>query len=66
MINRSLLRKIGGPPTNNKGGLTKLRDVQLKINAKKSDFFAEETEYLGYTLTKKVQTTDKKVQAILA
>ena len=30
------------------------------------EFCAKETEYLGYTLTKKYKSTNKKVQAILA
>ena len=34
--------------------LTKLRSAGLKINANKSTFCSFETEYLGYTLTKKV------------
>ena len=33
--------------------LTRLREVGLKINAPKLKFCAEETEYLGYILTRK-------------
>ena len=32
--------------------LTRLREVGLKVNAPKSKFCAEETEYLGYILTR--------------
>jgi hypothetical protein len=32
--------------------LIKLREVQLKTNANKSDFCTLETEFLGYTLTR--------------
>jgi hypothetical protein len=47
--------------------LTRLREVGLKINAPKSKFCAEETEYLGYTLTRTgIKPQPKKVQAILA
>jgi hypothetical protein len=43
-----------------------LRDAGLKINATKSDFCAQETEYLGYILTRGgIKPQPKKVQAIL-
>jgi hypothetical protein len=32
--------------------LTRLRDAGLKVNAAKSLFYAHETEYLGYILTR--------------
>ena len=32
--------------------LTRLQEVDLKVNAPKSKFCAEETEYLGYILTR--------------
>ena len=32
---------------------TKLRDVGWRINADKSEFCAEETEYMGYTYKKR-------------
>ena len=39
----------------------------MKINAPKSKFCAEETEYLGYILTRTgIKPQPKKVQAILA
>ena len=39
----------------------------LKVNAPKSKFCAEETEYLGYILTRTgIKPQPKKVQAILA
>jgi hypothetical protein len=46
-----------------------LRDAGLKINATKSIFCAQETEYLGYILTRArggSKPQPKKVQAILA
>jgi hypothetical protein len=44
-----------------------LRDAGLKINAAKSFFCAQETEYLGYILTRGgIKPQPKKVQAILA
>jgi hypothetical protein len=44
-----------------------LRNVELKINAAKSFFCAQETEYLGYILTRGgIKPQPKKVQAILA
>ena len=47
--------------------LTRLREAGLKINAPKSKFCAEETEYLGYILTRTgIKPQPKKVQAILA
>ena len=47
--------------------LTRLREVGLKVNAPKSKFCAEETEYLGYILTRTgIKPQRKKVQAILA
>ena len=46
---------------------TRLREVGLKIKAPKSIFRAEETEYLGYILTRTgIKPQPKKVQAILA
>ena len=47
--------------------LTRLQEVGLKVNASKSKFCAEETEYLGYILTRTgIKPQPKKVQAILA
>eukprot|EP00804_Cyclotella_cryptica_P004503 CCRYP_017642-RA/>CCRYP_017642-RA protein AED:0.32 eAED:0.32 QI:0/-1/0/1/-1/0/1/0/117 len=47
--------------------LTRLREVGLRINARKSSFCAIETEHLGYTLTRTgIKPQQKKVQAILA
>jgi hypothetical protein len=47
--------------------LTRLQEVGLKINAPKSKFCAEETEYLGYILTRTgIKPQPKKVQTILA
>ena len=47
--------------------LTRLRDVGLRIKARKSFFCAIETEYLGYILTRTgIKPQPKKVQAILA
>ncbi len=47
--------------------LTRLREVGLKVNAPKSKFCAEETEYLGYILTRTgIKPQPKKVQVILA
>ena len=47
--------------------LTRLREVGLKVNAPKSKFCAEDTEYLGYILTRTgIKPQPKKVQAILA
>ncbi len=44
-----------------------LCDAGLKINAAKSFFYAQETEYLGYILTRGgIKPQPKKVQAILA
>jgi hypothetical protein len=46
-----------------------LRNAGLKVNATKSIFCAQETEYLGYILTKArggSKPQPKKVQAILA
>ena len=46
--------------------LTRLQEVGLKVNAPKSKFCAEETEYLGYILTRTgIQPQHKKVQATL-
>jgi hypothetical protein len=43
-----------------------LRDAGLKINATKSIFCAQETEYLGYILTRGgIKPQPKKAQAIL-
>jgi hypothetical protein len=45
----------------------RLGDAGLKINATKSVFCAQETEYLGYILTRGgIQPQPKKVQSILA
>ncbi len=45
----------------------RLRDAGLKINATKSVFCVQETEYLGYILTRGgIKQQPKKVQAILA
>jgi hypothetical protein len=47
--------------------LVRLRDAGLKINATKSVFCAQETEYLGYILTRDgIKPQPKKVQSILA
>ena len=47
--------------------LTRLQEVGLKVNAPKSKFCAEETEYLGYILTRTgIKPQPKKVQAVLA
>ena len=43
--------------------LSRLRDAGLKVNAIKSFFRTEETEYLGYVLQ---EIQPQKVQAILA
>ena len=43
--------------------LTRLREVDLRINARKSSFCTFETEYLGYTLTwTGIKPQQKKVQ----
>ena len=47
--------------------LTRLQEAGLKVNALKLKFCAEETEYLGYILTKDgIRPQQNKVQAILA
>ena len=47
--------------------VTRLREVGLKVNAPKSKFCAEETEYLGYILIRTgIKPQPNKVQAILA
>ena len=47
--------------------LTRLREAGLRVNAPKSKFCAEETEYLGYILTRTgIKPQPNKVQAILA
>jgi len=47
--------------------LQRLQDAGLKVNARKSYFCAEETEYLGYVLTKDgIKPQRKKIEAILA
>jgi hypothetical protein len=47
--------------------LQRLQDANLKINARKSNFCAIETEYLGYILTREgIKPQPKKVQSILA
>ncbi len=44
-----------------------MQDAGLKSNAAKSFFCAQETEYLGYILTRRgIKPQHKKVQAILA
>ena len=46
---------------------TRLREVGLKVNAPKLKFCAEETEYLGYILTRTgIKPQSKKVQTIFA
>ncbi len=45
----------------------RLRDAGLKVNATRSVFCAQETEYLGYILTRGgIKSQPKRVQAILA
>ena len=45
----------------------KLQEAWLKINANKSNFCTTETEYLGYTLTRKdIKPQIKKIESILA
>ena len=47
--------------------LTRLQDAGLKVNAKKSNFCAHETEYLGCIQTRDgIKPQTNKVQAILA
>ena len=47
--------------------LTRLREAGLKVNAPKSKFCTEETEYLGYILTRTgIKPQPEKVQVILA
>ena len=47
--------------------LTRLQEVGLKVNAPKLKLCAEETEYLGYILTRTgIKPQPKKVQAVLA
>ena len=47
--------------------LQRLQDANLKVNARKSNFCAIETEYLGYILTRDgIKPQPKKVQSILA
>ncbi len=44
-----------------------MRNAGLKVNVAKSFFCAQETEYLGYILTRGgIEPQQKKVQAILA
>jgi hypothetical protein len=44
----------------------KLQDARLKVNARKSLFYATKTEYLGYVLSQDgIKPQEKKVQAIL-
>ena len=46
--------------------LTRLQEVGLKVNASKSKFCSEETEYLGYILTRTgLKPQPKKAQALL-
>jgi len=47
--------------------LQRLQDANLKVNARKSNFCAIETEYLGYILSREgIKPQPKKVQSILA
>eukprot|EP00804_Cyclotella_cryptica_P006434 CCRYP_018063-RA/>CCRYP_018063-RA protein AED:0.26 eAED:0.28 QI:0/0/0/1/1/1/2/0/354 len=47
--------------------LSRLQDANLKVNARKSNFCAIETEYLGYILSREgIKPQPKKVQSILA
>eukprot|EP00804_Cyclotella_cryptica_P001444 CCRYP_003683-RA/>CCRYP_003683-RA protein AED:0.46 eAED:-0.12 QI:0/-1/0/1/-1/0/1/0/330 len=47
--------------------LSRLQDANLKVNARKSNFCAIETEYLGYILSRDgIKPQPKKVQSILA
>ena len=47
--------------------LKRLQGAGLKVNARKSYFCAEETEYLGYVLTRDgIKPQRKKIEAILA
>ncbi len=47
--------------------LSRLQDANLKVNARKSNFFATETEYLGRILSRDgIKPQPKKVQSILA
>ena len=47
--------------------LTRLQEVGLKVNAPKSKFCAEETEYLGYILTRTgTKPQPKKVHVVIA
>ena len=47
--------------------LGRLQVAGLKVNARKSYFCAEETEYLGYASTKvEIKPQRKKIEAILA
>ena len=47
--------------------LIRLREVGLKVNSPKSKFCAEETEYLGYILTRTgIKPQTKTVQVVLA
>ena len=46
--------------------LARLSTAGMRINASKSKFFAEQTEYLGYWITRKgIQPVQSKVEAIL-
>eukprot|EP00804_Cyclotella_cryptica_P003900 CCRYP_015770-RA/>CCRYP_015770-RA protein AED:0.36 eAED:0.40 QI:0/0/0/1/0/0/4/0/335 len=46
--------------------LSRLQDVNLKVNARTSNFCAIETEYLGYILSREgIKPQPKKVQSIL-
>ena len=47
--------------------LSRLQDANLKVHARKSNFCATETEYLGYILSRDgIKPQPKKVQLILA
>jgi hypothetical protein len=48
-------------------GLTRLRNIELKVNVAMSLFCAHEIDYLGYILTREgFKPQSKKLQAILA
>ena len=47
--------------------LSRLQDANLKVNARKSNFCAIETEYFGYILSRDgIKPQPKRVQSILA
>ena len=45
--------------------LIKLQEARLKINANKSKFFALETEYLGYVLSREGIAPQKKIDLVI-